>query len=34
MSWSVPALSVGLLVLLLILIAALRVTRRKNKDSK
>ncbi|WP_419342592.1 hypothetical protein ACM1PE_04225 [Achromobacter sp. PD1] len=34
LSWSVPAMSVGLLVLLLILIAALRVTRRKNKDSK
>lgn len=33
-SWSVPAISIGMLVLLLILIVALRVNRRKNKDPK
>lgn len=33
-SWSVPAISIGLLVLLLILILALRVSRRKNKEPK
>ncbi len=32
-SWSVPALSFGLLVLVLVLILALRVTRRKNKGN-
>lgn len=33
-SWSVPAISVGLLVLLLILIFAMRMSRRKNKENK
>lgn len=33
-SWSVPAISIGMLVLILILIVALRVNRRKNKDTK
>ncbi|UAN02698.1 cellulose biosynthesis cyclic di-GMP-binding regulatory protein BcsB [Achromobacter mucicolens] len=33
-SWSVPAISISLLVLLLILIFAMRVSRRKSKDSK
>jgi len=31
-SWSVPVISIGMLVLILILIVALRVNRRKNKD--
>ncbi|MCY1524529.1 hypothetical protein D9M68_594680 [compost metagenome] len=34
LSWSVPALSIGLLVLLLILIVALRVNRKNNKETK
>ena len=33
-SWSVPAISISLLVLLLILIFAMRASRRRNKDSK
>jgi len=33
-SWSVPAISIGMLVLLLILIVALRANRRKNKDTR
>ncbi|KGD97122.1 hypothetical protein JL37_07360 [Achromobacter sp. RTa] len=34
LSWSVPAISIGLLVLLLILIVALRVNRKNNKENK
>jgi len=34
LSWSVPAISIGLLVLLLILIVALRANRKNNKDTK
>ncbi|MNU29645.1 Bacterial cellulose synthase subunit [compost metagenome] len=33
-SWSVPAISIGMLVLLLILIVALRANRRKNKGTR
>ena len=34
LSWSVPAISIGLLVLLLILILALRVNRKNSKENK